>query len=184
MLRLDVPTIELYDERNREFITVPATRLNLEHSLVSLSKWESIHKKPFLGKEPKTFEETIDYVRCMCLDEQADTYPFKYLPDKFIKMVNDYIEDPSTATTVADISNGKPNKKIITAEVIYHWMFSYQISIECEEWHLNRLLTLIRVANAESAAASGKKTKTPMKDRYARNAEINARNRAKYNSKG
>ena len=130
MLRITIPAGELWDEKNEVFISSKEQTLQLEHSLISLSKWESKWHKPFLSTEEKTVEETIDYIRCMTITQNVN-------PDK-------YIEDPMTATTFSD-GNQKPSREIITSEIIYHWMVSFNIPFECQKWHLNKLLAFIKV---------------------------------------
>lgn len=181
MLEIDIPEIELYDDANNRFITYAPQSLQLEHSLVSLSKWESKWHKPFLTSE-KTREENIDYVRCMTIKpKKLDEDYYLHLPSSIIKQINAYIEDPMTATTISPNSNGSSNnRQIITNELIYYWMIGYQIPVEFERWHLRRLMTLISVCD--------EKNKPPKKiseaEIMARNAEINARNRARFHSKG
>ena len=123
----------------------------LEHSLVSLAKWESHWKKPFLSKDQKTRAETIDYIRCMTLTANVNREFYNTLTQENINAVNAYINDSMTATTFYDGGKTKsPSREIITAELIYYWMVSLQIPFECQNWHLNRLLTLIRVCNIKN----------------------------------
>ena len=181
MLKVTVPATEQYDESRNEFIYSKEQTLQLEHSLVSLSKWESKWHKPFLTSE-KTREENIDYVRCMTIKpKKLDEDYYLHLPSSIIKQINAYIEDPMTATTISPNSKGSSNnRQIITNELIYYWMIGYQIPVEFERWHLRRLMTLISVCD--------EKNKPPKKmseaEIMARNAEINARNRARFHSKG
>lgn len=159
MLEIEVPEEELFDEKKREFITVKAVKLRFEHSLVSISKWESKWHKPFpflnKGKNGKpadiTNEEMIDYIKCMCLTQNVDPKTFKYLPRTAIEEIAKYIQDPMTATWFNDKNKGLSKNKIITSELIYHWMTEFGIWKECEKWHINRLLTLIHVCSAENA---------------------------------
>ena len=180
MLRITVPSKEIFDEATSSFVDVKEQTLTLEHSLVSLYKWESKWHKPFLSKEGKTNEETIDYIKCMTLTQNVDPNVYMCLTNKNIQDINDYIEDPMTATTFSDDNKKSGKQKIVTAEVIYYWMLSLQIPFKCEKWHLNKLLTLIRVCNAENAPAE----KKSMADIRKSNRELNMARRKKLNSKG
>lgn len=150
MLQLVIPAAEVYDEQNEEFITIDAHVLELEHSLVSLSKWESKWCKPFLTKEPKTYEETVDYIRCMTLTQNVDPLVYMFLSNEHIEQVNKYIEAPMTATTFSNQGKGRPSNEYITNELIYYWMVALTIPFECETWHLNHLLTLVQVCNLKN----------------------------------
>lgn len=179
---------EYWDPNKNEFINISfeEQNLSLEHSLVSISKWESRHHKPFLGKDEKTEEEVIDYIKCMMITQNVAKEVYNYiLKDKdILKKINDYIQDSMTATTFYEIKNtnqvGRPSKEIITSELIYYWMGSYQIPFTCEKWHLNRLLTLIRIYNIKND--NGKKMSK--KEILSNNAALNAARRAKMNSRG
>lgn len=151
MLKITLPDTELFDEKKQEFIYIKGTTLQLEHSLISLSKWESRWHKPFLNKNDKTLEETIDYVRCMTLTQNVDPNIYYNLSDENIKKINDYIDDPMTATTISESNSPKTvNREIITSELIYYWMIALNIPVEFQKWHLNRLLMLIRVCNIKN----------------------------------
>ena len=180
MLRIVIPESELFNEQTGEFISVKKQTLQLEHSLVSLSKWESKWHKPFLGKEDKTFDETIDYIRCMTLSQNIDPNIYMFLTQENIKEINDYIGDPMTATTFSDDGNGRNNREIITSELIYYWMVALNIPFECQKWHLNRLLTLIRVCNIKNQPPKKRSQGQIM----SRNAALNAARRKQLNSKG
>ena len=180
MLRIVIPESELFNEQTGEFISVKKQTLQLEHSLVSLSKWESKWHKPFLGKEDKTFDETIDYIRCMTLSQNIDPNIYTFLTQENIKEINDYIGDPMTATTFSDDGNGRNNREIITSELIYYWMVALNIPFECQKWHLNRLLTLIRVCNIKNQPPKKRSQGQIM----SRNAALNAARRKQLNSKG
>lgn len=150
MLQLTIPAAEVYDEQNEEFISIDAQVLELEHSLVSLSMWESKWCKPFISKEPKTYEETIDYIKCMTLTPNVNPMVYMFLSNDHIEQVNKYIEAPMTATTFNNQGKGRPSNEYITNELIYYWMVALTIPFECETWHLNRLLTLIQVCNLKN----------------------------------
>lgn len=181
MLQINVKPMELYDEASNKFITVKGTTLQLEHSLVSVSKWEAKWHKPFLGKEQKTQEETIDYVRCMTLTQNVDRNVYMALTQSDFDVISDYIANPMTATWFSeDRTKGRPNREIVTAELIYFWMISLQIPFECQKWHLNRLMTLIRVCNAKNAP----KKKMPRAEAMSRQRALNQARRQKTGSTG
>lgn len=179
MLSLIIPSNELWDERRQEFIQIDSQVLELEHSLVSLSKWESKWNKAFLSKEPKTYEESIDYIRCMTLTQNVNTDTYLGLTNEQINEVNKYIEAPMTATTVNN-KNSKRSREIVTSELIYYWMISLQIPFECQYWHLNRLMTLIQVCNVKNAPPKKMSKRSIM----SRNAALNAARRKQLNSNG
>lgn len=181
MLKITIPERELYDERTNRFIhAFKGATLHLEHSLVSLSKWESKWCKPFLTKNEKTYEETIDYIRCMTLTQNVDPDAYKYLTNENIIQINKYIESPMTATTFYEELGGKKSSEQVTSELIYYWMVALNIPFECQKWHLNRLLTLIKVCNIKSQPPK----KRSKKDLAAHYAKLNADRRRRLNSKG
>lgn len=181
MLRITIPGVEQWDEAKQEFIYTKEQTLSLEHSLVSVSKWEAKWHKPFLSKSDKTIEETIDYVRCMTLTQNVDSQIYNYLTNDNISQVNQYIAEPMTATWIQE-EKGKPTpmRKQITSELIYYWMITLNIPMECQKWHLNRLLMLIRVCNAENKPRKKRSNREILRD----NARINAERRKRWNSKG
>lgn len=179
MLTIVVPGYELYDEENNEFIYQDDVKLQLEHSLVSISKWESKWCKPFLDKKSKTPDEIIDYVRCMTITKDVDDDVYERLTRNNVMDINEYLEAPMTATTFAK-DNGSPNREIITSELIYYWMISYNIPINCQFWHINRLLTLIKVFNVKNSPPK----KMSKQEIYARNRELNRQRRQQLNSNG
>lgn len=181
MLTITVPEQELYNERTEEFLTIPSATLTLEHSLVSISKWEAKWKKPFYDKTEKTPKEVTDYIRCMCVTKNVQPNVFYYLGDENLKKIQEYIADPMTATTFSNHEKGSRRQRIITSELIYYWMISDGIPLDCEKWHINRLLTLIHVFDAEANASKNKMSK---KDIYSQNAALNAARRAKSKSRG
>lgn len=182
MLELNILGVEAWDEENEVFINSEDQTLHLEHSLVSLSKWESRWCKPFLTNDQKTREETVDYIRCMTLDKDVDPTAYELITQDHIDQVYTYINAAMTATTFSSFDNRpkKPNNTVVTSELIYYWMVALQIPFECETWHLNRLLTLIRVTEVKNSPVK-KMNKRDLASRY---AEINAANRRKFNSKG
>ncbi len=180
MLNITIPKKELYDEKNEEFIYLPEKTICLEHSLVSVSKWESKWKKPFLSKERKTTEETIDYIKCMTITQNVDDMFYNCLTTDNIKEINAYIDDSMTATTFYDVRKNTGRQENITSELIYFWMISLNIPMECQKWHLNRLLTLIKICNIKND--SGKKMSRS--EINSRNAALNAARRKKLNTRG
>lgn len=180
MLRITIPAREYFDESTEEFITIDEQTLQLEHSLVSLSKWESKWCKSFLSNKDKSYEETIDYIKCMTLTQNVKPETYSYLTIENIQQINDYIEAPMTATSFKEDKNGKKNREIITSEVIYYWMIALNIPFECQKWHINRLLTLIRVCNIKNQPPK-KMSKRETASTY---AAMNAARRKKLNSKG
>lgn len=180
MLKITIPGHEFWDERNEEFISVKTQTLVLEHSLVSLSKWESKWCKPFLSKKDMTFEETIDYIRCMTLTKNVSPEIYKCITRENIKEITDYINAPMTATWFSEQKGGPKNREIVTSELIYYWMISLNIPMECQKWHLNRLLTLIRVCNIKNTPPK----KMSKKAITSRNAALNAARRQQLNTKG
>lgn len=179
MLKIVIPSQELYDEGNDLFLNTKETELILEHSLVSLSKWESKWKKPFLTKEDKTREETIDYIRMMTITQNVDNMVYSFIPQEVIDQVVDYIGDPMTATTFTN-ERGGTSREIITAEIIYYWMVRFTIPFECQKWHLNRLLTLIKVCNLKEQ----KPKKMSRSEAIRQQRALNAERRANLNTKG
>lgn len=180
MLEIVLPTIESWDEQKQEFVYSKEQKLQLEHSLVSLRKWESKWCKPFLGKDEKTQEETIDYIRCMTITQNVKPETYNRLTKKHIDQIVEYIGAPMTATTFSK-SNDRPSREIVTAELIYYWMIALNIPIEeCQKWHLNTLLTLIRVCNIKNTPPK----KRSKRDIISQNAALNAARRQQTNSKG
>lgn len=174
MLQLIIPGVEEWDPVKEEFVTVIKEHsLQLEHSLVSLSKWESKWCKPFLSQDTRTSDETIDYVRCMTITQNVNPDVYKYLTDDNIRQVDEYINAKMTATWFSDKQGrpGKKNNEVITAELIYYWMIAYNIPSEYQKWHLNRLLTLIRVCEVKNNPP--KNNKMSMNEIYSQNRSLN-----------
>lgn len=182
MLTIKVPiSPEGWDDEKEEFVEPTCQVLELEHSLVSISKWESKWRKAFLSGKEKTAEETIDYIKCMTLTEDVDPEVYNRLTQDNITQINKYIEAPMTATVLpADRNTNGKNKDTTTSELVYYWMIAQNIPFECQYWHINRLLTLIRVCAAKNTTPS-KRSKGELTRDY---AAINKANRAKFNSKG
>ena len=180
MLSIVIPKQERYKPDTREFIDFPETEIQLEHSLISISKWEAKWHKPFLSDEPKTQEETIDYIKCMALTQKVPELAYQMLTPENFKAVNEYLENPMTATWFSKKKSGGPgSKKVITSELIYYWMISYQVPFECQKWHLNRLLTLIHVCSVKNASPKKQSRNDTLKDYRSINAQRRAEAKAK-----
>ena len=180
MFHVTIPAFEGYDEGKNEFVHYREQKLTLEHSLVSLSKWESKFHKPFLGKEEKTLGEILAYVRFMTLTQNVPEDVYTRIPEAILNEIGDYINDPMTATWFSDRNKGRGSREVVTAEVIYYWMIALEIPFECQKWHLNRLFTLIRVCNEKNQ----KPKKMSKRELASRNTALNAARRKALGSKG
>ena len=181
MLRIEIPLgLEGWDEEKGEFVIPPKYPIDLEHSLVSLSKWESKYCKPFFSKSEKTSEEILDYIKMMAITPDVPPDIWNNLIQENVDAIKAYIDAPMTATTFPKDAKATSSREIITAELIYYWMIALTIPFECQYWHINRLLTLIRVCNIKNAPPK----KQSKGDIMRRNAALNAERRARMNSKG
>lgn len=180
MLKITLPAVELFDEETQSFINTEEQPLEMEHSLVSLAAWESHWEKPFLTKEPKSREETIYYMQCMTLTPNVNPEVYNYISNDIVEKVNRYIEAPMTATTFYDDDKAKPNRETVTAELIYYWMVALNIPSEYQYWHLNRLMTLIKVCSIKNAPPKGKS----LAERMRENAALNAARKKQLNTRG
>lgn len=180
MLEIDIPGDEIYKQHINKFITVPSCTITLEHSLISLAKWESKWHIPYFSSSEKTAAQELDYIRCMVIGNIPNEYVFDLLSVDNIQTIKAYIENSMTATTFPKTPNKRSKKEAITADVIYSRMFANNIPIECQKWHLNRLFTLIRVCDLSNSPQS----KMSKKETAMWNAEQNAARRAKYNTRG
>ena len=176
MLTIEVKERELFDERTGEFIQIPKMELHLEHSLISLSRWESKWKKPFLNLENPTTEELADYICCMSTDKPISHNVIASLSGEDFLRVRNYIADSRTATTVTDrrVKRGG-HREIYTSEVLYYYMIYYGIPFSCEKWHLNRLLMLIRVCSVKGGTTNQEMS---MNEIFAQNTKLNKARRA------
>lgn len=180
MLTIVVPGEELFDEETSTFINNEETTLRLEHSLVSMSKWESFFEKPFLSTTDKTTEEVFAYIKFMILDDGFDQNIISRLSDENMKAINAYIDSSQSATTFGEMPQKKSKGEVITTELIYYFMVAFTIPLDCENWHINRLFSLIRICNIKNSKPE-KLSKTEIAQR---NHELNAQRRAKLNTKG
>lgn len=180
MLQIVIPGQEFWDEQKQEFINTKEQVLQLEHSLISLSKWESKWCKVFLSKQDKTPEETIDYIKCMTITPNVDPEVYSRLTEANIKEIEDYIAAPMTATYFSPNNDGRPSREQVTSELIYYWMIALNIPFECQKWHLNRLLTLIKVCNIKNQPPK----KMNRRELMSRNAALNAARKKQLNTKG
>lgn len=180
MLQITTQEIEFWDERKQEFITKKAQVLQLEHSLISISKWEQKWQKAFLTRNEKTYEETIDYIRCMTLTQNVDPDSYYFISNEEVDRIDEYISSPMTATYFRDDKSPKTSSEVVTSELIYYWMISLNIPFECQKWHLNRLLTLIKVCQIKNSPPK----KRSKREIMAQNAALNAARRKRLNTKG
>lgn len=176
MLEIDVEIETGYDETTEKFVTVSSFKVQLEHSLVSLSKWESVWEEPFLGKKDKTQKQTLSYVEMMILNDDLPPEVFRNLLENHLEEVKDYIGAKMTATTIRNDPNAPQNREIVTSELIYFWMISMNIPVEFQHWHLNRLITLVSVINLKN---SPKKKMTAAERR-----NLNKSRLAQHNTRG
>lgn len=180
MLQITIPAIEKYDPVNNLFYTSKEQHLCLEHSLISISKWEAKWNKPFLKKERKTHEESIDYIKCMTLNSNVDPEVYEDIDSTLFTKIEEYMDAPMTATTITENKQGAPSRDIYTSEVFYYLMISYGIPFECQKWHINRLITLIKVCEIKNSP----KKKMSASAIMAQNRELNAARKAAMNTRG
>lgn len=188
MLQIIIPEREYFDDQRQEFIYTKKHTLLLEHSLISISKWESKWKKPYLGSLNKqTLEEKVDYIRCMSLSQSWDDSILNDITGNEMKQIADYLNDKMTATWFNEKNDptkgkgGSSNRgQVVTSELIYYWMISFNIPFECQKWHINRLLTLIRICQIKNAPSK----KMKKQEIYARNRELNELRKRQLGTKG
>lgn len=179
MLQIVVPASERYDEVNNLFINTKEQTIKLEHSLVSISKWETKWNKPFLATKEKTMEETKSYVKCMTLTQNVDPEVYESLTAENYDSIKNYINAPMTATWFSNVHKSSSGE-VVTSEIIYYWMITLNIPFECQKWHLNRLFTLVKVCN-EKNAPSNRMSKQAI---LSRNKALNDSRRARLHTKG
>jgi hypothetical protein len=180
MLEVIVDAEEFFNEDTSEFTTVPSVTLILEHSLVSMSKWESKFKKPFLGPGEKTLEETMGYIESMVISNNVDSSVLNRMNAAHFAQINTYIASSESATTFNSTEKGRGNAEVITSELVYYWMISFKIPFECETWHLNRLFSLIQICNIKNSNPK----KMPKNEIAARNRALNEQRKAQLNTRG
>lgn len=179
MLEITIPAYELYNDVTQEFIEERARTIHLEHSLISISKWESRWNKPFLATREMTNEQVMDYIKCMTIDKGVPETAYLYIDNNQYTKINDYMSAPMTATTITDTNSGM-SREIITSELLYYYMITCNIPLECEKWHINRLLTLIKVCSVKN----GDQKKKPQAEVMRDNAALNAARKKKFNTRG
>jgi hypothetical protein len=181
VLQITIPAAEAWDESRQEFVGVKEQTLQLEHSLVSLSKWESRWHKAFLSKNDKTEEELRDYIRCMTLTQNVNPNVYQFLTNENLSQIKEYIDDPMSATVINSTPSGnKSSREVVTSELIYYWMITLNIPPEYQKWHLNRLLKLIEVCNIKNTPPKKRSKSEIMRS----NAALNAARRRQYGSRG
>ncbi len=180
MLRIIISEKEFFVEETSKFQTADAFELELEHSLVSLSKWESKYQKPFLSPTQKTSREILGYIEAMILNPIYPQNIFDRFEQENLDQINAYIESKESATTFGEMPEHRGRGETITSELIYYWMVAFNIPFECEHWHLNRLFALIRICNIKNSPAK----KMSKNEIARRNRELNERRRSQYNTKG
>lgn len=189
MLNIDIPKGKEWDDDLQKFVSHDELHLSLEHSLISISRWESKWHKPFLDDKEKTEEELFDYIRCMCVTQNVTIDKIKELPKEAVAQINQYINDEYTGTHFTDYRKNQKNRnsrnEIMSSERIYYSMIAYNIPFSCEKWHLSRLMTLIRVCQFEAERQDPKsKNKMSLNDIYARNRALNEQRRKAWHTKG
>lgn len=180
MLQITISTSDLWDEKNQEFVYIKDTVLQLEHSLIAVSKWESKWHKSFLHTKDKTTEEVLDYIRCMTLTKNVDPKVYNFITKTNLEEIDEYINNPMTAVTLSNRGAGRGNQRVVTAELIYYWMITLKIPFECQKWHLGRLTALIQVCADENEPPKKMSAREIMR----RNTAVNAARRKQYNTKG
>lgn len=178
MLTITLPKVEMFDEKVESFVDLDPVVVTMEHSLVSLSKWESKYKKSFLNTKDKSNDEIADYIDMMVIEPEGLSLRSR-LTQEHTDRIKSHIDDSHTATTFANVT-GPPSREIVTAELIYYWMVSYQIPFECQHWHLNRLVTLIQVCSRKNTPPK----KMSRASAAARQRELNAQRLAQYGTSG
>jgi len=180
MLRIIIEGDEVYNEKDNSFETVGDVVLDLEHSLISVSKWESKYNKPFLSSVDKTSEEIFGYLQAMIVTDGVDPDVLYRCSQKNIDLIQQYIDSSQSATTFGQMPERRGPGEVITSELVYYWMVAFNIPFECEHWHINRLFALIRICNIKNS----KPKKMSRTEIAMRNRDLNAKRRAELNTKG
>ena len=180
MLQIKIPGIDGWDERTEQFVTLPDTTIVLEHSLISISKWESKWHIPFLGKDDKTPEQINDYIKCMTITPNVKDEVYDRITREQVETIMAYINDSMTATTISQRGGRRSSREIVTSELIYYWMVALQIPFECQKWHINRLMMLIQICNVKNEPDKKMSKRSAMQQ----NAALNAARRQKAHSRG
>jgi len=180
VLQLEIPEREFFDNDTQTFTIYKKETLQLEHSLVSLSKWEANWCKPFLTTTTKTTEETIDYIKCMTITQNVKPEVYMHMPQEVFVTVDDYINKQMTATWFNEPKTQSKTREVITSELIYYWMVALTIPMDCQKWHLNRLLTFIKVCNIKNQPPK----KQGRKEALSQRAALNQARRSQNNTKG
>ena len=191
MLKVIVPAREVWDDTMQRFKSLDRDyELTLEHSLISIAKWEQTWHKPWAKEDVKSWEETIDYIKCMTINPNIPDEVYEMIPDEVVDEINKYIKDPATATWINSNrpdgkSSGSRKQEIITSEIVYYYMIELGIPVEFQKWHFNRLMTLIKVVNIKREEADpNSKNKMSKREILANNAKLNAARRKAMHSKG
>lgn len=182
MLQITIPDGEFFNDDTQEFYSVKGQTLMLEHSLVSISKWESKYKKAFLSDDPKhkkTEEELLYYIKCMTITQNVKDDVYRCISVDNINKIVEYINDPMTATWFSNQPKRQLNRETLTSELLYYYMIAYRIPFECQKWHLNRLITLIKICDLKN-----QDNKMSKNDIYKQNAKLNAERRKALKTKG
>lgn len=177
MLKITIPGKEMFNEETQEFFETKSYTIQLEHSLVSVSNGNQNGINHFLVNRKKRQKKQLT-IYDVTITQNIDPVVYNGLTNDNVKVINKYIDAPMTATTFSD-GKGKINNDIITSELIYYWMTALSIPMECQRWHLNRLLTLIRVCNVKNNPPK----KMSKRELMQRNASLNAARRAQFNTK-
>jgi len=179
-LKVHVPGVEIFNESTNEFNYIKPCTFQIEHSLLSISKWESKWHKPFFSKDKKSMEELYSYIECMTITPNIDPVVYRCIPANELDKISEYLEDPMTATWFKKDNKTAGSREVVTSEIIYYWMVALQIPFECQKWHINRLLTLVKVCNEKNQPGK----KMSKNDIFRQNAKLNAARRAALKSKG
>ena len=180
MLTIVIEEEEIFDEENETFSAAERIVLNLEHSLISLSKWESKYQKPFLDFGARSSQEILTYLQMMIIDPDVNPEAIYRCSQEAINKIQEYIDSPQSATTFGDMPDRHGPSEVITSELIYYWMTAFQIPFECQHWHLNRLFSLIRICNLKNAPPSN----MSQNELAQRNRDLNAKRRAELGTTG